>query len=125
MRESGWSFDGNIPTKLLPTILEHLKRAKSLIKEESKWLKKKMVVLYEDEPKFCAIGAIHHADITMTAQYASAALRAGIMIQRPTFGYIGVIPWWNDEPERTHSEVMTAFDDAIRLVNEEIENAGK
>ena len=92
-----------------------LTRARDLIADERRWCKRSMARGWLDIPvpaqsgfarRFCAIGAIQRAarELGWPMNDAGGALewQAG----RP-------VPDWNDDPCRTHAEVVAAFDVAI------------
>jgi hypothetical protein len=92
-----------------------LVRARDLIADNQHWCKRSSARGWLDIPvpvqsafarRFCAIGAIQRAarELGLPFDEASAALEWQTV--RP-------IPAWNDDPQRTHAEVVAAFDAAI------------
>jgi hypothetical protein len=98
-------FDGKIElfTETNP-VADVLRRARALIDTPEKWCQGQCEL---GEAK-CALGAILGAD----PNYAAAALALNRVVA-PN------IPAWNDAPERTHADVMAAFDRAITLAESE------
>ena len=96
------------------TVADVLRRAKALIDAPEKWCKK----TNQHGDARCIMAAINaQRSATVYAPQARAAefIARAIEIKQ---GY-GVIPDWNDAPERTHAEVMSAFDRAIALAERE------
>lgn len=87
-----------------------LRAAKALIDMEEKWIKGIM----RDGDARCAVGAILLAAPTMGGYVATAKMFALAAGAEP-----GRIAFWNDAPERTHAEVMAAFDRAIQLAEKQ------
>lgn len=84
-----------------------LQEARSLIDRPSKWCKGGFFC----GEKFCAFGAIMSARLdkpSFAGMYLAAAI--GVLWPSNPGGYA-----WNDAPERTHADVMTAYDVAISL----------
>jgi hypothetical protein len=92
-----------------------LVRARGLITDERRWCKRAFARAWLDIPvpvqsvfarRFCATGAIKRAsrELGLSAKDANNALEWQTV--RP-------IPDWNDDPLRTHGEVVAAFDAAI------------
>ncbi len=98
-----------------------LRKAKALIDAPEKWTKgafcrsaagKAVSTFSRDAVCFCAVGAIARLEVTgvitdVRASRAEEALRDAI--------HATAVSHWNDAPERTHAEVMAAFDKAIAL----------
>ena len=92
-----------------------LRRARDLIANEQNWCKGSFARSWFDVPvlpqstfarRFCAIGAIMRAgrELPMRTQDACLAL------QRQT---MQPVEDWNDDPARTHADVIAAFDAAL------------
>ena len=89
--------------------VEVLRRAKALIDSPEKWWKK-----VEQQPAAegsnCALTALIQVAWQRGAHHsAEDALGEVLGMNDPSHD----IPVWNDAPERTHAEVMAAFDKAI------------
>jgi len=80
--------------------------AKALISSPKKWCKGEF-----DQPgdKHCPQGAILTVAETLEDREPSFRARSYLM------KVVGITTSWNDAPERTHDEVMVAFDKAIEL----------
>jgi hypothetical protein len=76
----------------------------------------------EDATCFCVLGAIFRANrrtyegFRMPEDRCAAEMEAERAIQRATQGDV---PLWNDDPGRTHAEVLEAYDRAIAALVEE------
>lgn len=94
-------------------LAQDLRAAKALIDTPEKWTKGKLIRRDENDQicAMCSIGAIYVAtQETLNARHyaAKAAFReAAGCVEGLSISY------WNDAPERTHAEVMAAFDRAI------------
>lgn len=84
---------------------EILIRARSLIENPAKWIKGPSGRCGE----YCALNAIFAADFSTPVQEREAIGLFIHVIREPSIAY------WNDRPERTHQEVLNAFDQAISL----------
>lgn len=106
----------------MKTTVEILTEAKALINTPERWTKGKFAALADgssahwDNPNatcYCIVGAIFLAEEHMNVAASPTTTRAimkavGAKISRD-------VSVWNDAPERTHAEVMDAFDRAIEL----------
>ena len=86
---------------------EVLMKAKALIGTPDRWLKG---ALNNGRGGFCALGAMIGATGTWSPGDAGPYFRLAA-----TGSEDGSIARWNNAPERTHAEVMAAFDRAIAL----------
>ena len=101
------------------TTLEILTGARNLIDKPSHWTKGRAArdihgneINFNDPSafSFCPIGAIHLMGFIYSftsAQSARLVLKSVICEKS--------IPSWSDAPERTHAEVISAFDKAIAI----------
>lgn len=103
-------FDGKIADFRVNTVADALRRAKALIDTPEKWGKDSYG--FGNRPK-CAMGALAAVNVGVNDSiwFASSFLEA--------VTGAGCIESWNDEPERTHADVMSAFDKAIALAESE------
>jgi hypothetical protein len=101
-----------------------LTTAKALIADPSKWLKG----AHKHDDCYCSLGAVSEAAKTLEssavvadALYVPArdALADAMFCGGDAHGSYDVITSFNDEPARTHEEVMSAFDRAIAASGEE------
>ena len=86
-----------------------LKKARALIDSPEKWCKRAL----ERNGAYCALGAMNFAatgDVFGDNGGASRVLMNAV--GEATEGWVAS---WNNAPERTHAEVMEAFDKAIIL----------
>lgn len=99
-----------------PTTHDVLVKARALIDKPEAWTKGALARAStgrrarEDGPGavcWCVSGAIICANGGQYHRGAFRAFEASLGPNRP------VIPHWNDAPERTHAEVLAAFDRAI------------
>jgi hypothetical protein len=92
-----------------------LHRARELLEHERRWCRGSFARGWRDIPvpvgsivprRYCALGAIMRAgsELSIPAEGASIALEW--QVGRP-------VQDWNDDPRRTHAEVVALFDDAI------------
>lgn len=119
------------------TVLEVLQGALKLLRAKTRWTqgamgKSKQAIGYQTfneievctEPAvcFCAMGALHKANdcvsSTSTVDEAASALAAQIPKRdRSVFGYGALtgsnVINWNDNPRRTHAQVVALFRKAI------------
>lgn len=105
------------------TTADVLRRARVLIDSPEKWLKyavaemggKHVRCFNGEQPdiigadRLCVLGAIHAA-----APYGQRVRMRSLFIKLNGGGGI-----WNDAPERTHADVLRAFDRAIELAEAE------
>lgn len=98
------------------TVAETLRRAKALIDAPEKWTKgefarnaKGRPCLPREAACFCTVGALV---VACGPGQTSAFEKLRAHFTRLVGGSIGT---WNDAPERTHAEVMAAFDRAIEI----------
>lgn len=101
-------------------VAEVLRKARALIADENAWIRNNLAVNHEgavvlsadsDACKWCALGAID--------KVANFLHSPGFEARDAMIRAAGVDPEddglgdWNDAPERTHAEVLAAFDRAI------------
>ena len=89
-----------------------LRAARGYIAEPERWTKGRLARYpAPDRVARCAIGAVFAAACTHEGGFGSAAHEAADAL----LGVVGgtCISTWNDAPERTHAEVLEAFDRAI------------
>lgn len=97
------------------TTADVLRRARALIDTPEKWCKGALV----RDGAFCVRGALKTAiSGSIWAAFDPLLTRAEQALGFP--GFDGVhseprLPSWNNAPERTHADVMAAFDKAIAL----------
>jgi hypothetical protein len=96
-----------------------LARARELIADEDRWCRRSFARSWLNIPvpvqsvaarRFCTIGAIMHAGRKLGVRIEEARNVLEWHIARP-------IEQWNDDPERTHAEVIAAFDGAIAALD--------
>jgi hypothetical protein len=96
-----------------------LARARELIADEPRWCRRSFARSWFNIPvpvqsgaarRFCAIGAIMHAGRKLGLRVEEARNVLEWQIARP-------IEQWNDDPLRTHPEVIAAFDAAIAALD--------
>jgi hypothetical protein len=109
-------YDGQVSDYVKTnTVADVLRRAKALIDTPEKWCKQPF--LSGGYPRaLCANLAIFEA--------APGNCRIQELVSNLLWMATGMpggnnVPWWNDAPERTHAEVMNAFDRAIELAERE------
>lgn len=113
-----------------PEVLEVLTKAREAIDEPHKWSQgaffrndKGVVVVGLDKATcFCAVGAIQSV-VKLPSVLSRAALRTlergvGIGIGKDAESLY--IITWNDNPVRTHDDVIAAFDRAIEIAKEDL-----
>jgi hypothetical protein len=93
-----------------------LRRARDLLAKEQRWCKGSFARTWFNIPvpphfalfarRFCALGAIMRAGRELQLRTQDACLA----LQRET---VQPVEGWNDEPERTHADVIAAFDAAV------------
>jgi hypothetical protein len=92
-----------------------LVRARELIADERRWCRGSLARGWLDIPvrvrsgfarRYCALGAIMRAgrELGLSAREATQALE---------WQTVRRVPNWNDDPQRTHGEVIAAFDAAV------------
>lgn len=98
--------------------VETLRKARALLTPEGAWGQKFMAVdsmglaVDLDGPAavcWCSLGALERA---ARAQYVAKARE---WLLEAIGGGVRSLAGWNDRPERTHAEVLAAFDRAIEL----------
>ena len=112
------------------TYLEIFEKARTLIAQPENWTKKEDARNAQGEAvnirdvhavKWCAMGAIRR-EIAPTTRETIDIVTVRMMarlrsILRDASGCVHILPTeWNDAPERTHAEVLTAFDNAIEAL---------
>jgi hypothetical protein len=99
-----------------------LRRARDVVANEQRWCQGSFARSWFNIPvpphsvlarRFCAIGAIIGAGRELQLQTQDACLALQWQTVRPVEG-------WNDEPERTHAEVIAAFDAALLAVGDAV-----
>jgi hypothetical protein len=96
-----------------------LSRARELISDERRWCKRVFAVAWLDIPvhagsrlarRYCALGAIKRAgrELGLSVDDANRALEWQTIIP---------VADWNDDRERTHADVIVAFDAAIAALD--------
>lgn len=96
---------------------EVLRAAKALIDTPEKWCQNHSVVGIGDARRMCAGYAVVEVEGASGCKYESLTYLSRIVA--PDGVRFAPISNWNDVPERTHAEVMTAFDKAIALAESE------
>ena len=103
-----------------------LRKARALIEEPDHWIKvygctdragNPVEAYSEAACCFCIWGALSHVTKNTFKAHELAALVTGHPYEDKDY----YTPWvdWNDAPERTHSEVLAAFDKAIALAEQD------
>lgn len=101
-------------TTTIPTV-EVLRKARALIEKPEAWVKEHFAVKADgqdthyadaDAVRFCVAGALRRVEDQHGLAYE---------ILRQAARCFGSICEWNDAPERTHAEVLAAFDKAIAI----------
>ena len=109
-----------------PEVLEVLTKAREAISEPHKWTqgayfrsdKGMSVVDLDDATRFCSVGAIQSVAKLPSAISLAALRTLARGIGRGTKPrYIAA---WNDNPVRTHEDVIDAFDRAIEIAKENL-----
>ena len=91
------------------SILEILKKARETLSEPDSW-GKGVVWDRSNKNSYCAAQAIGESLSPDFVLYHKACQVFAVSIPLTEFD---AIPDWNDAPERTHAEVLAAFDRAI------------
>ena len=103
------------------TIKQRLRAARALIDQREHWTQgalqrdaagRPVVLVHHTVASRCAFGAILEACSVEEEREVRRHLMASINSRTPE-GYYSDITNWNDYPDRTHAEVMQAFDRAI------------
>lgn len=99
------------PTKPDSEVVTVLRKARALIDSPEKWCK---VDFSQNDERFCIVGAIIRS---VRIYDHNEAMRTIDRVTAPLKQAAGqtTLMCWNDAPERTHAEVMEAFDRAIIL----------
>ena len=87
-----------------------LRAARALIAKPGTWIQGR----FRNSCGFCSVGALLEAP----AAGANEWLRRAVNLHTND-RYGGSIIDWNDDPKRTHEEVLTVFDTAINLAEAE------
>lgn len=107
----------------MKTTVQILEEARELLSDESRWTKgvvarkengKAVLPNHPEAYSFCALGVIAKVADVSTGEnlyYPAMSILRNVMGQTITF--------FNDAPERKHSEVLEAFDKAIALAKEQ------
>ncbi len=90
-------------------VAEVLKSAKKVISDPNVWWQQGI----PSKGTMCASMAIGFVVVDVDRDLSMAA--HAILAQAIGLGDTAMIPFWNDKKERTHAEVMAAFDKAIDL----------
>ena len=96
------------------TPAEVLRAARKLIERPENWVKGYFIDHIPGCRRFCATGAIRQVS---NWSYTQADTDARDYLARAAD--TEYIVAWNDQPNRTHVEVLAAFDAAIALANQE------
>ena len=94
---------------MTPQLIADLERARALIDTPDKWLQGKLRKSGSDgKPcRWCVLGACYQiAERDEPARYHNMTKALNGVLGEP-------VTDWNDAPERTHAEVLAAFDRAI------------
>lgn len=92
-----------------------LGRARQLLQDEARWCRGSFARAWRDIPvpassglarRYCALGAIMRAGRELAVSAESACVALEWQIGRP-------VQDWNDDPRRTHTDVIAALDAAI------------
>lgn len=93
--------------------VEVLRAARELLSEPERWTKGLFCRVVDGWHCCCVMGAFVAVCPTDIAFHCSLFRRAaGVPDEMP-------LSEWNDAPERTHAEVLAAFDKAIELAEQE------
>jgi hypothetical protein len=90
-------------------------RGRALIADPDRWIKGRDHAIVAGRDCYCAAGALRSARVDQGLPEALRTLRHAAGPDA------GTIPAWNDAPERTHAEVLAAFDAAIADVTDRME----
>lgn len=101
-----------------------LQRAKAEVTDPNRWIKGAAFVWHPSDPSIdeyspmvigmCAAAAMVRAAGPANRSYAEAAIRVFEEANGLPYGHV---PPWNDHIDRTHAEVIAAFDRAIAAVH--------
>ena len=94
------------------TIKDRLRAARALIDKPEKWTQGRYFDNMYGVESYCASGALSEAALTPD-EGNKAWTHLYNSVERHTGRNWGGLVAWNDAPERTHAEVMQAFDRAI------------
>lgn len=92
-----------------------LRRARDLLEDERRWCRGSFARGWRDIPvplgsvvarRYCALGAIMRAGRELSVSAEDACVALEWQVGRP-------VQDWNDDPHRTHDEVLAAFDGAV------------
>jgi len=98
------------------TPYEGLIAARKLISSQDKWRKNR----YEDSRnRRCAEGALLSATHWVGHSEARELLKDAIIELHGNRNRMDLVVRWNDDPERTHVEVLAVFDLAIEMASEQ------
>jgi len=88
-----------------------LRRARQILTPPARWIKHH----YRDAGSYCAAGAIGQAvrELFGTANEPLIWRAQELLGDALPANWHGMITHWNDAPERTHEEVLRAFDQAM------------
>jgi hypothetical protein len=96
-----------------------LARAQELIADERRWCRRSFALSWFNVPvsphsaaarRYCALGAVMHASRKLGSPVEQARNALEWQTARP-------VQDWNDDPLRTHAEVVAAFDAAIAALH--------
>lgn len=96
---------------------EILIEAKHLIETPDQWCQNIGSILTVTKTAYCSFAAINVASYNLDKDYCPAAQCYALELLRKAISDV-CISKWNDEPTRTHAEVLAAFDKAILLSKE-------
>jgi hypothetical protein len=96
-------------------VADVLRRAKALIAEPCRWKQYGgQVEMPKDRDAFCMMSALLHV-----TGYTAQMFEHARDLLAQAIGIHHVVPYeWQDAPERTHAEVLAAFDAAISLAEQ-------
>jgi hypothetical protein len=93
---------------------EVLRAARKMIAKPEQWCQEYMYSPLDDG-SMCSLGAIHYAAKGDHTSYSVGRAILALVLGGPSVD----VAEWNDDPYRTHREVISAFDDAIALAESE------
>lgn len=103
----------------MTTPLLILQRARLLIANPDNWIKRQLT---DHKGCFCAMGALCHVrDRLLNTKATSDAYNtASDLLDKVTMGRAGVnYVTYNDSPDTTHADIMSLFDEALKLAKPE------
>jgi hypothetical protein len=106
--------DASHRSKSLASTLSVLERARDLLADEHHWCKRAFARTWFGPPvrvrsgmarRYCALGAVMRAGYELRLRIEDACVALEVQTGRD-------LQHWNDEPARTHAEVIAVFDSA-------------